>query len=44
MLVEAAEQGSANGHRLLEICPEVTAAVWKLIDLVGVGPVLWPAG
>jgi anti-anti-sigma factor len=44
MLVEAAEKGSENGHRLLEICPEVTAAVEKLIDLVCVGLVLWPAG
>jgi len=43
VLVEATKNGSEDGRRLLEICPEVTPGVLKVIDLVGVGPVLRPA-
>jgi anti-sigma B factor antagonist len=43
VLVEAVRNGSENRHRLVEICPETMPSVRKLIELVGVGPVLWPA-
>jgi anti-sigma B factor antagonist len=42
VLLEAVRNGSQNHDRLVEICPEMTPSVRKLIELVGVGPVLWP--
>ncbi len=42
MLVVAVRNGRWSGYRLLEVAPEVTPAVGKVLELLGLGPFLWP--
>ena len=42
MLVVAVRNGRWRGYRLLEVAPEVTPGVRKVLELLGLGPFLWP--
>jgi anti-sigma B factor antagonist len=43
MLLTAVRRAGSDGGRRLEIVPEVTPNIRKVIELAGIGPVLWPS-
>jgi anti-anti-sigma factor len=42
MLVVAVRDGRWQGDRLLEVTPEVRPNVQRVIEMLGLGPFLWP--